>query len=284
MRSARHHEAGGSTAQTGEVRYLVLADSALPYLLARVRWPDVAQAITAACPDWLDDPGLFDLAHSPNAVEVSFPQAAALAAGWGRQLRAESAGGAPSFIRRMPANWSDLAPAERQVWGLAGIGRRRVPRLRLRRLRAAQGRWPTPSPAAGEGGGHNTVEPEAAARGVEVERRGRVRVRVHGRVHISSRHGTTSASLVDLSEGGLRCVLPATPGPLVPGATLEGPFVLEAEVATSRVCFAASGRVTWMDHTTAGTHLGIDFGRLAQPETLGVQRFLVAAGTRRGSR
>ena len=32
---------------TGEVRYLVLAECAAPYLLARVRWPDVAQAITA---------------------------------------------------------------------------------------------------------------------------------------------------------------------------------------------------------------------------------------------
>ena len=32
------------------MRYLVLADRAVPYLLARVRWPDVAQAISAAAP------------------------------------------------------------------------------------------------------------------------------------------------------------------------------------------------------------------------------------------
>ena len=30
----------------GDVTYLVLADRAVPYLLAKVRWPDVAQAIT----------------------------------------------------------------------------------------------------------------------------------------------------------------------------------------------------------------------------------------------
>src|ERR1019366_271819 len=65
----------------GEVRYLVLADRAVPYLLARVRWPDVAQAISAASPDWIEDSGLFDLPYDPSAVTVSFPQAAAVASG-----------------------------------------------------------------------------------------------------------------------------------------------------------------------------------------------------------
>jgi hypothetical protein len=46
---------------TREVSYLVLTDRTAPYLLARVRWPDVAQAITIGNPDWLEDPGLFDL-------------------------------------------------------------------------------------------------------------------------------------------------------------------------------------------------------------------------------
>ena len=53
---------------TGEMKYLVLADRAVPYLLARVRWPDVAQAISAASPGWLDDQGLFDLPYDPSAV------------------------------------------------------------------------------------------------------------------------------------------------------------------------------------------------------------------------
>ena len=81
----------------GEMKYLVLADRAVPYLLARVRWPDVAQAISAAYPDWLDDPGLFDLPYDPNAVMLSFAQAASVAAGWGRQLHAEATEGVPSY-------------------------------------------------------------------------------------------------------------------------------------------------------------------------------------------
>src|ERR1700722_10346246 len=40
-----------------EVQYLVLGDRTDPYLLARVRWPDIAQAISAGCPDWQDDLG-----------------------------------------------------------------------------------------------------------------------------------------------------------------------------------------------------------------------------------
>jgi len=58
----------------GDVRYLVLVDRAVPYLLARVRWPDVAQAISAASPDWVEDQGLFDLPYDPSAVTVSFPR------------------------------------------------------------------------------------------------------------------------------------------------------------------------------------------------------------------
>lgn len=122
--------------ETAELNYLLLADRAVPYLLARVRWPDVAQAISANAPDWLDDPGLFDLPYDPSAVVLSFPQAASVAAGWGRHITAEPAEGVPSYIRRMPANWSDLSPSEQRTWGIEFVGRRHapdrgVPRLRL---------------------------------------------------------------------------------------------------------------------------------------------------------
>src|ERR1700739_2801922 len=123
-----------------ELTYLVLAARAAPYLLARVRWPDIAQAITVGCPDWLDDPGLFDLPYYPGGVTGSFPQAASVAAAWGRQLRTEAADGVPSFIRRMPANWSDLSPAERRALGIEFVGKRRVFAASLRpsrRLRSA---------------------------------------------------------------------------------------------------------------------------------------------------
>ena len=102
------------------MQYLVIPDSTNPYLLARVRWPDVAQAITAGCPDWLEDPGLFDLPIDPSSVAVTFERAAAIAASWGVNLDSEETfhSSGPSLIRRMPADWSNLVPAEIHAWSL----------------------------------------------------------------------------------------------------------------------------------------------------------------------
>ena len=203
-------------------------------------------------PDWLDDAGLFDLPYDPNAVAVSFSQAASVAAGWGRQLHTEATEGAPSYIRRMPANWSDLSPSERRTWGIEFVGRRRVPARPARRLRPfpAKAAASSASPRvnghvgafAGPGGGPSRLGgPDAASRGqlpdlmggrgnVATERRGQARVRVDGRAHIRSGPTTISAGLVDLSEGGARCVLLEAPAAVAPGATLGGPILLEAEV------------------------------------------------------
>ena len=143
-----------------EIKYLVLADRAVPYLLARVRWPDVAQAISAASPGWLDDQGLFDLPYDPSAVPVSFPQAASVAAGWGTQLHAEAAEGVPSYLRRMPANWSDLTPSERRTWGIEFVGRGRGPAHRVRRLRPF--RAEAAAPAGPHANGHAVSSGPAA--------------------------------------------------------------------------------------------------------------------------
>jgi hypothetical protein len=286
---------------TGEVTYLVLTDRAVPYLLARVRWPDVAQAITVGSPDWLDDPGLFDLPYDPSAVTVSFPQAAAVAAGWGRQLSAEAADGAPSFMRRMPANWSDLSPAERRAWGIEFIGRRRVSARRVRRLQSFQAKTAAAQangyvgalagggPSVGVAGlaayGRSQVAEVTSGPGdVATERRRDMRVRVDGRAYIRYRHDTISAGLVDLSEGGVQFVLPETSPMLAPGATLDGPFLLEAEVTTSRICLNVAGRIRWHCSTGDGTHFGVVFGQLDDGETEGIQRFIAAACSRRGSR
>lgn len=290
---------------TGEIAYLVLTDRAAPYLLARVRWPDVAQAITVGNPDWLDDPGLFDLPYHPGAVKVSFAQAASVAAGWGRQLRAEAAEGVPSFIRRMPANWFDLSPVERRAYGLESVGRRRVSHRRLRRLRSSQAKMgafvPGTAQANGHagafaGGSHGAGVDGRAANGlsqaagltsglgsVATERRRRVRVPVDGRAHILWGRATISAGLVDLSEGGVQCVLPEAPPVLAPGAALDGPFMLEAEVTTSRICLDVAGRISWNRSFRAGTHFGVAFGELDDSETEGMHRFLVAASSKRGS-
>jgi hypothetical protein len=276
-----------------EVKYLVLADRAVPYLLARVRWPDVCQAISAASPDWLDDPGLFDLPYAPSAVTVSFSQAASVAAGWGRRLHAEPVEGAPSYLRRMPANWSDLSLSEQRTWGIEFVGRRHAPALRLRRLRSLQAKIAGSSAAAQVNGqidasaaGERT-QPADVTNGtgsVAPERRGHVRAPLDGRAHIRCQDTTISAGLVDLGERGLQCVLPE-PSPLVArGATLGGAFVLEAEADTSRLCLDVAGRISWRRRTRAGTHFGVAFGELDEGETEGVQRFLAAAGTRRGHR
>ncbi len=265
------------TPVNGEIRYLVLADRAVPYLLARVRWPDVAQAISAGCPDWLDDIGLFDLPYDPKAVPVSFTQAASVAAGWGRKLGTEPAVNAPSFIRRMPANWSEMTPGERRAFGLEPAGRRRLPVRRLRRIRAVPGdgsapRRPSARPRTSTRAGACRRRPDLA------ERRHQVRVRVDGRGHIRSGQSTVSAALVDLSEGGMRCVLPDAPLRLTPGQELGGPFLLEGEAARARICLAGPGRISWILDRRFGHAFRRD---LRRPEWRGSRRRAPVPGHRR---
>ncbi len=275
--------AAAVTPGDGEIHYLVLADRAVPYLLARVRWPDVAQAISAGYPDWLDDIGLFDLPYDPNAVPVSFTQAASVAAGWGRKLGTEPTANVPSFIRRMPANWSDMTPGERRAFGLEPADRRRLPVRRLRRIRASQAAISAPAPVAALGNGHASGSARAPESDV-AERRHQVRVRVDGRGHIRSGQSTVSAALVDLSEGGMSCVLPDAPLVRTPGQELGGPFLLEGEAAGSRICIAVPGRISWILDNSSGTHFGVTFGDLNGGEVEGVHRFQVTAGSRRGQR
>lgn len=135
-----------------DVRYVVLPDSADPYLLARIRWPDVAQAVTAGCHEWLEDPGLFDLPTDPSSATVTFEQAAEIAAAWGVSLMSEDtfASRGPSLIRRMPANWSNLSPGEIRAWSLDFVdtsrrldASREIPQVSARRESSPsrRGRW-----------------------------------------------------------------------------------------------------------------------------------------------
>jgi PilZ domain len=284
---------------TDELTYLVLADRAVPYLLARVRWPDVAQAISARSPGWLEDPGLFDLPYDPSAIAVSFPQAASVAAGWGRQLHAGAAEDVPSYMRRMPANWSDLSPSERRAWGIESVGRRHPRPRRARGRRASQaktvaeadGRIDVLAVAGGGAGvdapavnGSSQVAHVTSGLGsIGAEHRLQMRVRVDGKAHIRVGRATISAGLVDLSEGGVRCVLPGTPSALAPGVWLPGPFLLEADATTWRICLELAGQISWQRNTEAGTQFGVVFDRLDEGETEGVQRFLAAACRRGGS-
>jgi hypothetical protein len=122
-----------------DVQYMVLPDATNPFLLARVRWPDVFQAISPVRPDWQDDPGLFDLPYDPCATFVTLERATAIAAEWGAELSYDAAARPrPSLIRRMPADWSNLSRAEKRAWSIefmkttkpddAGSRRRRLRR------------------------------------------------------------------------------------------------------------------------------------------------------------
>jgi hypothetical protein len=282
------------TSDTGELAYLVLADRAVPYLLARVRWPDVAQATSLSNPDWIHDTGLFDLPYDPSAVTVSFTQAASVATSWGRQLHFEAAQDMPSYIRRMPANWSDLSASERHVWGIEFVGRRRAPARRVRLRRSSQGNGNAgvvagagEGPGAGAGGQAVDSRSDPAEMTLDLgrviaERRHHTRVPVDGRAHIRWGPTTISAGLVDLSEGGVQCVLPEAPPVLVPGATLGGPCLLETEVTRWRICLDVAGRITWRRSTGDGTRFGVDFGELGDGEAKGLRQ-LVTAARRKGS-
>ena len=113
------------TALIREIQYLVLPNASQPYLLARVRWPDVYQAISPARPDWQDDPGLFDLPYAETSTAVTGGEAARIATEWGAQLPAddEVLASGPSLIRRMPSNWSELSMAERRAWAIVDESR-----------------------------------------------------------------------------------------------------------------------------------------------------------------
>ena len=163
-----------------EIQHFVLPDLDNPYLLARVRWPDVFQAISSARPDWQDDPGLLDLPYSPSSTPVSVERAAAIAAEWGGHLPADddTRVSRRALMRRMPADWSNLSRAERRAWAIedAPPPANRALTRRERRLAAARRPWrrrrehapppseptPTPSAAGASAGNGNTpqVRPE----------------------------------------------------------------------------------------------------------------------------
>jgi hypothetical protein len=236
-----------------EVRYHVLPDSARPYLLARVRWPDVAQAISAGCPDWLDDVGLFDLPDDPSSVPVTLAQATAIAAGWGAHLPSETTvrGTGPALVRRMPANWSDLTPAEIRAWSLESVIGRRARHGRSRTgvkssrassppghrgspvhvnghtptpLVAEPERWPAPSPS--DPSGHdNTGDPAIASLpdSVMPETAGVVEPKAPALPAVFSRMGPRSSSPRPSRIPRTPRPTPTVPGKLGRGASSPSP-------------------------------------------------------------
>lgn len=267
-----------------EVQYHVLPNRSNPYLLARVRWPDVAHAISAARPEWQADPGLFDLPYDKSSVAVSPDEAAAIAKLWGTRLPSdtEPLTAGPQLIRRMPANWSNLSPAELRAWSLDLVVTR--PRLRTKQP-SGEGRART-SLRSRLGFGYRQQPPAVLAELTQVEsipaivmngngvadhgddralvalaavdRRRHERVQIDGRARIRSGRLTISAELVDLSTGGVHFTVP-TRSILEVGARLGSPLILKRDDPELRVRLQVTGTVTWQSDSATGTHLGVAF-------------------------
>jgi hypothetical protein len=266
-----------------------------------VRWPDVAQAISAARPEWQQDPGLFDLPYDPNSVLVSSDEAATIASAWGARPPSdtEDRDFGPQLIRRMPANWSNLSPAEVRAWSLdlvvtrtkrranqAGAERRgRLASLRAR-LRLGRRRQRLPELAGSllaestpaelvpagltllgsvSGNGKNGVaahDGEAFGSGAVDERRRHARVRVNGRARIRCGRKTISAELVDVSKSGVHCVVSDGRSILKSGGRLGAPLILKGDDPKFQVRLTVTGTVTWHLDSALGTHLGVAFDEL----------------------
>jgi len=262
MESARH------TVTATEVKYYVLGDTN-PYLLARVRWPDVAQAITAGLRDWQDDPGLFDLPYDPNSATVTVARADAVAAGWGVRLPSDAtySSSVPPVIRRMPANWSNLAPAEQRAWSLEFVTTGRH----------AENGHPTPVRRT-RGYGLRLWRA-----GAVVDRRHHVRMHVGAQAQIRFGRKTVTADLVDVGLGGMHCVVLGTQVTLDTGGTLAPPLVLIGDASDNGIILDAGSTVTWQYATGLGTHFGVAFEQLDDEQVQGVHRLLVTSGAGRES-
>jgi hypothetical protein len=282
--------------ETTEVRYLVLPNIANPYLLAMVRFPDVAQAISQGQPEWQGDPGLFDLPYDPSSVAVSPAHAASIAARWGARLPSDKEEPASSLIRRMPANWSNLSPAEKRAWSLEYLAgwRRAAPLSRIRRRSArpadlgqagngfslpdATGDGSSPSNGSYLASGGRSRQTPATR-----ERRRHARVRVRGRARLSIGRKTVLANLVNVSQGGANCVVADGEFHLAPGGLIEAPLMFEDQLSLSQVSLDVAASVAWRSDTGTGTQFGLVFGELNNDQAELVQQFLSSVGSETGS-
>jgi hypothetical protein len=156
-----------AVALSSGVQYRILTSDGEPFLLARVRWPDIAEALSKGRPVWQSDPGLFDLPYEPSSTAISETEADALTEEWGATAASDvTPSGAPPVMRRMPPNWSDLSPAERRLWHLELVPAEPRP-VRRRvdlgvRVRALFGRWPRTATLQLAGGGELDAGHEGA--------------------------------------------------------------------------------------------------------------------------
>jgi hypothetical protein len=70
---------------------------------------------------------------------------------------------------------------------------------------------------------------------------------------------TIFAELVDVSKGGLHCVVPDARSILKVGGRIDSPLTLERDDPKFRLRLNVAGTVTWHTDTAVGTHLGFAF-------------------------
>ena len=70
------------------VKYFTEASPDMPWLLARVRWPDIAQVVTKADPVWRDDKDALRYLWDSDGAITTPDEAARIAHAWGVTLPA----------------------------------------------------------------------------------------------------------------------------------------------------------------------------------------------------
>ena len=115
------------------------------------------------------------------------------------------------------------------------------------------------------------------------ERRRHTRVPVYGRAQITSGRRTISADLVNVSRGGVQCIVLDAKAVPEFDSRLDPPILLEGEVSGSHIRLDVAGRITWRKDLGPSTELGVVFGDLDNRQAELVQGFLVTAGDGPGS-
>jgi hypothetical protein len=314
-----------------EVRYFVLLDGTRPYLLGRVRWPDVAQGISVTSPQWRDDPGLFDLPYEPVAAQVTPADAATIATSWGAPFPPDAARhpSAPPIFRRMPANWAQMAPAEKRSWSLEFMTQARpahvledgtVRQVAFEVAEPLGTRRQAPHRSFGRRRGHAEVGPGAPAQvlspdgvrrpdGAAIpaqlsesiaqisggavdqlagnghdpsapapDRRRHPRVHIAGWAHIACGDKVVSADLVDVSRGGVRCVLVDPRSIFEIAGKIEPPLVIDIDQSRTQITLDVVPSVAWKSGSGPGIHLGLAFDDLDDEQAELIERLLVMSG------
>jgi hypothetical protein len=240
-------------AQPEAVRYLALPDKIRPRALARIRWPDLAQAMTAAHPVWKDDPALFDLLHSHAATPITAAQATKIASSWGASLNHETQ--ADSTVRlsdKQPRYWKErkLRP-DSTTWGGDGTEPPELPLPSFYMQRSV--------PAAVNGATNGAPKTDDRPPAVAVERRRHTRVGLDGLAQIKCGERTVRAELVDVSPGGLRCIMIDSGPGLDVGTRLSPSLVLEQDRSDTWTSLGVVGTVVWNSRGQFGVHIGVAF-------------------------